>query len=448
MTSVFAIRSRHAVVGEDVTPALLVVRDGRIEAVRPWEEVPTGILLVDVGDDALLPGIVDTHVHVNQPGRTEWEGFRTATRAAATGGITTLVDMPLNSIPATVTKDALVAKRREAEGNISIDVGFWGGVIPSNRGQLGPMAEAGALGFKCFLVESGVDEFPYVTPSDLDPAFEELAHVGRPLLVHAEVEGPIARASGRLKDADPRKYSTYLESRPPEAEEQAIALVLDAYHRNPCRVHIVHHSAASALDLLRNARAQGAQLTAETCPHYLHFKAESIADGATPFKCAPPIREAANREALWRALEEGVLDLIASDHSPCTPALKKQEQGDFAAAWGGISGLQISLSVIWTEARARGFGLGHLSRWMCQGPARLAGLTARKGALRVGCDADFTVFAPDESFVVEPNRIEHRHKVTPYAGETLFGVVRATYVRGNKVFDASQGIDEGQGRQL
>jgi allantoinase len=428
----FVLRSRRVVTPEGVRPAAVHVADGKIARVAEWTDVGSAPL-EDVGELAVLPGIVDTHVHLNEPGRTEWEGFATATRAAAVGGVTTLVDMPLNSIPPTTTREAFAAKRAAAKGQCAVDVGFWGGVVPGNQRELAGLVADGVRGFKCFLVDSGVAEFGWVGEPELAPAMQILAGLGVPLLVHAELAGPIDAAAGALADADPRAYATYLASRPPAAEEEAIRLVSRLCRATRARTHIVHHSAASALPLLREAKANGLPLSAETCPHYLHFAAERIPDGATAFKCAPPIRDEANREALWRALAEGVLELVASDHSPCSPNLKAMEQGDFMAAWGGVAGLQLALPVVWTEASARGFSLGDVVRWMCERTAALAGLSATKGAIAVGRDADLVVFAADERATITPERVQHRHKVTPYAGETLRGVVHATYLRGTKV---------------
>ena len=425
------VRSRR-VVTETIAPAAIHVRAGKIDRVAAWDDVPAGARLDDVGELAVLPGIVDTHVHLNEPGRTEWEGFATATRAAAAGGVTTLVDMPLNSIPPTTTREAFAAKRAAATGQCAVDVGFWGGVVPGNAAELPGLVADGVRGFKCFLIDSGVEEFGWVGEAELAPAMAILAGLGAPLLVHAELAGPIDDAAPGLVDADPRRYATYLASRPPAAEEAAIALVTRLCRATRARTHIVHHSAASALGQLRAARAEGLPLTAETCPHYLHFAAESIPDGATPFKCAPPIRSAANRDALWAALAEGVLDLVASDHSPCSPALKAIEAGDFVAAWGGVAGLQLALPVVWTEASARGHALTDVARWMSAAPARLARL-GHKGAIAAGRDADFVVFDDAASTHVTPEAIQHRHRVTPYAGETLRGAVTATYLRGQRV---------------
>lgn len=432
------VRSRRVVTPSGIAPAAIHVDAGKIVRIAAWEDVPAGAPLDDFADLAILPGIVDTHVHLNEPGRTEWEGFATATRAAAIGGITTLVDMPLNSIPPTTTREGFAAKRAAAAGQCAVDVGFWGGVVPGNSAELAGLVTDGVRGFKCFLVDSGVEEFGWVGEPDLAIAMPILARLGVPLLVHAEVAGPIELAEAQLATADPRKYATYLASRPPGAEEQAIALVTGLCRTTRARTHIVHHSAASALPLLREARAQGLPLTAETCPHYLHFVAERIPDGATPFKCAPPIRDAANREALWQALADGVLDLVASDHSPCSPALKAIEVGNFVSAWGGVAGLQLAPMVVWTEASARGHTLVDLARWMCAAPARLAGLVGKKGALVAGADADLMVFDDAAQTVVTADGVHHRHKVTPYAGETLRGAVHATYLRGMKIAESGR----------
>jgi len=427
------VRSRRIVHGGAISPAAIHIASGTIVRVADWADVPAGARLDDLGDLAVLPGIVDTHVHLNEPGRTEWEGFSTATRAAAIGGVTTLVDMPLNSIPPTTTREAFAAKRAAARGQCTVDVGFWGGVVPGNQGELAGLVADGVRGFKCFLVDSGVEEFGWVGEPHLAIAMPILAGLGRPLLVHAEVAGPIDAAASGLAGADPSKYATYLASRPPGAEEQAIAMVTTLCRTTNARTHIVHHSAASALPLLAAAKAQGLPLTAETCPHYLHFTAERIPDGATAFKCAPPIRDAANREELWKALAAGTLDFVASDHSPCTPALKALDLGNFVDAWGGVAGLQLALPVVWTEASARGHSLVQIVRWMCEGPARLAGFTGRKGSISAGADADLVVFDDASPTAVTPEMVHHRHKITPYAGETLRGAVHATYLRGIKI---------------
>ncbi len=407
------LRSRRVVTPDGERPAAVFVHNGRIASVGSYDAVSGE----DLGELALLPGLVDTHVHVNEPGRTDWEGFATATRAAAAGGVTTLLDMPLNSIPPTTTVPALDAKRRAATGRSFVDVGFWGGAVPGNEADLGPLAAAGVFGFKCFLVDSGVPEFPPLSPAELERA---LRAVDALFIVHAE--DPSA-----LRAAPPSaRYADFLASRPPAAETRAVAAVLDAARRTGARVHILHLSAAEALPLLSAARRDGVRVTAETCPHYLALDAADVPDGATEFKCCPPIRDAANRDALWRALGDGVLDCVVSDHSPCPPALKR---GDFARAWGGIASVQLGLPVVWTGARQRGYGLVDVVRWMAERPAGIAGVPG-KGRIAVGYDADLVAFAPDETFVVDPARLRHRHPVTPYAGQRLSGVVHRTWLRG------------------
>ena len=402
------------------------VADGRIVAVEPLTNPISAPRVIELGPDVvLLPGLVDSHVHVCEPGNTEWEGFAAATRAAAAGGITTLVDMPLDSVPATVSVAALRAKRDAAEGRCHVDVGFWGGVIPRNLGGLAPLHEAGVLGFKCFLADSGADEFPAVSVPQLAEALGILRDLGSPLLIHAESADALAAGA----EPPGRRYPKYLASRPRGAENLAVAQVIEAARKTRGRAHVVHVSSSDALPMIASARRDGVRLTAESCPHYLALAAEEIGDGETAFKCAPPIREAANRDLLWDGLRDGVLDLVVSDHSPCTPAMKELDTGDFGTAWGGISSLQLGLPVVWTEARRRGFSLADVVSWMAQRPARLAGLR-RKGLIAPGYDADFCVFAPDEGFTVDPALLHHRHRVTPYAGRGLAGVVRGTILRG------------------
>ena len=383
--------------------------------------------LDDAGDLLVMPGLVDTHVHVNEPGRTNWEGFETATRAAAAGGITTILDMPLNSVPATTTAKALEVKRAAAAGKTSVNVEFIGGVVPGNAGELAGLRDAGVRAFKCFLSPSGVDEFPHVTERDLSKAFPVLARLGVPLMVHAE--DPARLTTG----GNSTSYADYLASRPVEAEHSAIEMLVRLMSRARTPVHIVHLSSATSLGIIRAARKRGLPLTVETCPHYLTFAAEEIPEGATEYKCAPPIRSAAERDALWDALIAGEIDLVASDHSPCPPNLKRTH-GDFFAAWGGIASLQLSLAAVWTGARARKVAPERIAHWMSAAPARLAGLHATRGAIAEGHDADIVVWDPDASFVVDPAKLFHRHPVTPYAGRELYGVVRATYVGGRLVF--------------
>ncbi len=430
------VRGKRVITPEGERAAAIHVRGGVVAAISGFDEIVPGATVHEAGDFVVMAGVVDTHVHINEPGRTEWEGFSTATRAAAAGGVTTLIEMPLNSIPATTTAAALREKLAAAAGKLWVDAGFWGGVVPGNSAELQPLWDAGVFGFKCFLVPSGVDEFAHVTEADLRLALPKLAALGAPLLAHAELPEPIEKAVESLpKTASPRKYATWLAARPREAENDAVALLLRLGGESGARIHIVHVSSADALALLRSAKATGGAVSAETCPQYLTFAPEEIADGATEFKCAPPIRERENREKLWQGLGDGTLDFIATDHSPCPPAMKLSEEGDFLRAWGGIASLQLSLPAVWTEARARGYAVTHLAQWLCEGPGRLAGLAGRKGTIAVGCDADFVIWDPEAKFHVEPSQLHHRHKVTPYAGRELSGRVETTFLRGRKIFE-------------
>lgn len=418
--------------------ASVQVDGGRIVAVDAYDAVPAGARVDDAGDAWILPGLVDTHVHINDPGRADWEGFETATRAAAAGGVTTLMDMPLNSIPPTTTLAGFDAKAAAADGRIYVDVAICGGVVPGNAGELRGLVAAGARAFKCFLTESGVDEFGHVGEADLRAAMPTLAELGVPLLVHAELSGPIdavLASRGNLAPDEARRYVRYLESRPRAAENAAVDLMIRLARELGARTHVVHLSSADALLSLRDARDAGVPIGAETCPHYLHFASESVPDGATPFKCAPPIRERENRERLWTGLRDGLVRQVVTDHSPSTPSLKCADSGDFMRAWGGIASLQLGLAATWTEARARGFGVADVVEWMCAAPARLIGLAATKGSIAVGHDADLVIWDPEADFVVDGVKLEHRHELTPYAGESLRGRVHATYLRGERVYD-------------
>jgi allantoinase len=429
------VRARRAVLPEGECPASVLVHAGRVVEVAGYDAAVEAGDVVEVAEDAvLLPGLVDTHVHVNEPGRTDWEGFGTATRAAAAGGITTIVDMPLNSVPPTVDVAALDRKRAAAAGQVSVDVGFWGGAVPGNRGALAGLHAAGTLGFKCFLTDSGVPEFPPLDRAGLAAVLAELRPFDGLLLVHAEDPAVLAAAPA----PDGRSYAAFLASRPPEAETAAVAGLLDLAAPAGARVHLLHLSAAAALPMLRRARAGGVRVTVETCPHYLVLAAEEVPDGATEVKCCPPVREAANREALWAGLADGTVDCVVSDHSPCPPALKRADTGDFGAAWGGIASIQLGLPLIWTEARRRGHPLADVVRWMAEAPARVAGLDGL-GRIAPGADADLVVFAPDQEFTVDPAALHHRHPVTPYAGRRLAGVVRGTWLRGRRVGDRPEG---------
>lgn len=422
------VRSRRAVLPDGERPAAVAVRGGRIVAIEDYGAPAEAVTEVDLGATALLPGLVDTHVHVNEPGRTEWEGFATATRAAAAGGVTTIVDMPLNALPPTVEPGALAAKKEAAAGQCFVDVGFWGGAIPGNVPALRLLHDLGVYGFKCFTADSGVPEFPPLSRAEMRAAFAEIASFGGLVIVHAEDPGTL-RAPG---DGG---YRAFLESRPPSAELRAVEQVIALAEETGVRAHILHLSAADCLAPLARAQARGLPVTAETCPHYLTLSADDVRPGTTEFKCCPPIRDTGNRERLWRGLADGVIGCVVSDHSPCTPELKR---GDFATAWGGISSLQIGLPAVWSAARARGHGLDAVVRWMAEGPARLAGLRG-KGRLAAGCSADMVAFAADEAFVVDPAALRHRHPVTPYAGRPLAGVVQATWLHGAIVGENPRG---------
>ena len=418
------------VFGEDgFAPREVGIRDGRIAAIAPRGAGLLGEEVVELApDETLLPGLVDAHVHVNEPGRTEWEGFASATRAAAAGGVTTILDMPLNSVPSTVNSPALEYKQLFAERNAFVDVGFWAGAVPGNLPEMRSLHEDGVFGFKGFLLHSGVDEFPPLTPDELEAALAETASCGSLMIVHAEDAETIDSAP----QPEGATYESFLRSRPRDAENLAIAAVIERTRRTGGRSHILHLSSSDALGMIAAAKREGLDISVETCPHYLTLTAEEVPDGATDFKCCPPVRERDNRELLWQGLVDGTIDYIASDHSPSTLELKDLPDGDFAVAWGGVSSLQLGLSLIWTEARRRGNGLGQVVRWMSTQPAQRAGLDA-KGDLRVGLDADLAVFAEDETYVVDASALHHRHPITPYEGRELSGRVRRTYLRGRPV---------------
>ena len=442
-----AFVSTRVVTPEGVGPAAVLVEGGRIRQVVAPEQIPADAVCEDFGSLAILPGLVDSHVHINEPGRTEWEGFRTATRAAAAGGYTMLVDMPLNCIPATTSISGLEAKRRAAHGQCLVDWAAWGGVVQGNDEHIEPLAQAGVRGFKCFLVHPGIDEFTMVTEQDLRKALPHVARSGLPLLVHAEDPSVLAKAQPPLDDSW-KEYSTYLRTRPAEAEVAAIELMLALCREFRFHLHIVHLATGLALEPLQTARSQGLPVTVETCPHYLHLEAEKIPDGATQCKCAPPIRSRPNRERLWHGLRSGVIDMVVTDHSPCPPAMKHLDEGNFLTAWGGIASLSMALPVMWTEARRRGFSLPDIVRWMAEQPARLAGCDARKGQIAAGRDADFVVFDPEAEFAVTTERLHHRHPVSPYLGERLQGIVKRTYLRGQVVFQDGEFPGECRGREF
>ncbi|HZP50808.1 allantoinase AllB [Actinocrinis sp.] len=452
------LRSQRVVLPDGEQPAAVCVSGGVVAAILPYGAPVSAAREVDLGSLAVLPGLVDTHVHVNEPGRTEWEGFDSATRAAALGGVTTLIDMPLNSIPPTTTPDALAEKRAAAKEQISIDVGFWGGAVPGNRSELAALYDAGAFGFKCFLADSGVPEFPALDAVEFEATARRAAELGALLIVHAEDQHALDqrridqhRGNERVGAANSEsggaaaaqaapvtEFASFLASRPDAAESAAVTRVLAVARRTGARVHILHLSSAESLPLIAEAKAGGVRVTVETCPHYLFFAAEDIPNAATEYKCCPPIRSAANREQLWAALDSGVIDFVVSDHSPCAPELKQRASGDFATAWGGIASVQLGLPVVWTEARQRGWTLGRIAELMAMRPADFVGLP-HKGRIAVGCDADLVVFDPDAEFTVDGATLAHRHPVTPYQGSTLTGVVQATYLRGRLVDDKPYG---------
>ena len=444
------VRGERIATANGIGPAALHLAGGRVMRISHVDDIggASSTEVLDTEGLLVIPGLVDTHVHINEPGRTEWEGFASATRAAAAGGITTLLDMPLNSVPATTKSSALDKKRKSAARQCRVDVGFLAGVVPGNTDELASLWAEGVFGFKCFLVPSGVNEFHHVTASDLRNAMPVLSQLRAPLLVHAELPGPIEAVIPDLRGKERNAYATYLFSRPPAAEVQAVQLMLDLARVYRVRLHIVHVSANEVLPLLREARADGVSVTAETCPHYLAIEAEQIPTGATEFKCAPPIRGNGNREHLWQALQEGLLDFIVSDHSPCPPALKRRESGDFFAAWGGIASLALTFPVVWTEMRARSLEFTQLLRWMSEGPARFVGLHRLKGRLATGYQADFAIVDPEEAFEVTTGDLHQKHPISPYLGRALYGRVLATYLRGQLVYGDGDTFGEPAGRLL
>jgi len=433
------VTGQRVLTGETMGPAALRVASGTIREVLPLAAVPPGAPTLDAGPLVVMPGVVDTHVHINDPGRDSWEGFETATRAAAKGGVTMVCDMPLNSLPSTVSIEALHAKAKALEGRAHVDVGLTGGAVPENPRALADLFREGVLAFKCFLADSGVAEFSHVDEAALATAMGILADVGAPLFVHAELPGPLEEAA-RALSGDPRAYATFLASRPKTAEDLAVAMVIRQCRDTRARAHIVHLSSASALDLVLRAKDDGLPFTAETCPHYLTFAAEDVADGATSFKCCPPVREAENREKLWEALKKGILEQVVTDHSPSTIDLKCSDSGDFMRAWGGISSLQLGLSAVWTEASRRGMSLVDVSRLLSSAPAKLVGLEGRKGRLAPGYDADIVFFDPDGAFSVAAAELEHKNKITPYEGRTLRGNVHRTMLRGETIYELGKDL--------
>ena len=443
----FALQSKNVIVDGEMKAVCIEVKEGFVFAIHPYGQALTcGVK--DFGENAILPGLVDSHVHINEPGRTEWEGFNTATQAAAAGGITALVDMPLNCIPVTTTKAAFQEKLDAVDDKLWVDCGFWGGVIPQNIDDLDELLNAGVLGVKSFLIDSGIEEFPPVEAKDMRAAMPILAKHDVPYLIHAELD------CGGFHDVEiTKEYNSFLASRPKSWENDAISLMVDMARESKavgdnCKVHIVHLSSDEALTTIEQAKNEGLRFTAETCPHYLTIASENIPDGKTLFKCCPPIRENKNREHLWQAVTDGRLDFIVSDHSPCTPELKHIDTGDIEKAWGGISALQFGLSLIWTEAKERGFTLVDITRLMSTQTAKFAGLDSIKGEIKVGHHADFLVFDPEAEFIITNEMIKHRHNITPYAGRKVTGQVQHTFVRGHHVYQQDQFINKPKGRPL
>ena len=451
MTHVF--RSTRVVTPDRVGPATVTVEGERIVAIGEWDALPTDAKYRDLGNLIVLPGLVDTHVHINDPGRTDWERFATATKAAAAGGVTLLVDMPLNCYPEITSVPALEKKRAAARGEAWVDWAAWGGVVRGNADSIKPLIEAGVPGFKCFLIQSGIDGFPWVNESDLRPALKKLRGSGLPLLAHAEVPEPVDAATAALNQAgsDWRRYSTYLASRPDEAEIEAIALLIRLAEEFHTPVHIVHLASAKALPIIDAAKGRGVPITVETCAHYLWFAAEEIPDGATEYKCAPPLRSAANREQLWNALTTGIIDMVTTDHSPCAPSMKQCADGKWNEAWGGIASLGLTLPVMWTGMRRRHLndagGAGRIAEWLAAAPARLAGCSAEKGSLRVGADADFVVFDPDAEWRVEEHDLHFLHKLSPYIGARFQGRIVETWLRGQRIYGEQTFSASSRGRE-
>lgn len=440
--NVTAFHSYRTITGNAVKEATVLVESGRIIGVKEGRQIPAGARVVDAGTHVLMPGVVDPHVHINEPGREDWEGFDTATKAAIAGGITTLVEMPLNSSPVTTTVAAFEKKLEAAKGKLHTNCGFWGGVVPGNEGEIIPLAGNGVLGFKAFLTHSGIDDFPNVNEADLNIAMPLIAQTGLPLLVHCELSEDLPPMS------DPKSYQQWLSSRPKEWEDRAIAMMIGLCKKHQCKIHIVHLSSANSIAQIAEAKNQGLPLTVETGQHYLFFHAEDIPDGRTEYKCAPPIRERSNNELLWGALQKGIIDFVATDHSPAPASIKELESGNLIKAWGGIASAQFALPALWTIARKHQASLTNITNWLCTNPTRLPGLQNRKGQIEAGFDADFVIWNPEESFEVTQTQIHHRHKATPYLGKELFGVVNQTYIGGEMVFENGSFPALGRGKVL
>ena len=446
MKNDFAIHSRRTWSSGRFQPATVFIKNGLIHSIEKGKVLSSNWLLEDVGEAVLMPGLVDPHVHINEPGRTDWEGFDTATKAAAAGGITTLVDMPLNSSPVTTSAENFQKKLYAAKGRLHVNCGFWGGIVPGNASGMKALLQSGVLGIKAFLTHSGIDEFPNVTEADLRKGMATVAASELPLLVHCELADGITAASGNT--IEPSSYQHYLQSRPKKWENDAVALMIRLCREFNCRTHVVHLSSAEAIPMIIEAKKEGLPITVETCPQYLYFNAEKIPNGDTRFKCAPPIREKENNDQLWKALRDNVIDFIATDHSPAPPALKCLESGNLIQAWGGISSLQFLLPIVWTAARQRNFTLKNIINWLVEKSAAFIGQKNNKGKIAAGYDADLAVWKPEESFEVKAEHIFHRHKITPYLGAQLFGKVVQTYVNGVKVFENDKIVNNNCGKLI
>lgn len=442
----FGLHSTRILTGSGFQDATLLIKDGIILEIVAGKINPSDFPIEDVGDFVIMPGIIDSHVHVNEPGRTEWEGFETITKAAIAGGITTLVDMPLNASPVTTSAKALQEKIRSTEGKLYCNCGFWGGIVPDNLDKLEELIQAGVLGIKTFLTHSGIDDFPNVTVSDLKTGMQIIAKYNVPLLAHAELDEMHPGIS--VFEKNPTNYQAYLDSRPKIWEDKAVELMIGLCEEYNCKVHIVHLSSASSIEQIKIAKDKGLPLTVETCPQYLYFCAEEIPDGNTLFKCAPPIRERENNEKLWEAIKDGTIDFIVTDHSPATPELKKVESGNLKEAWGGIASIQFSLPIIWTAAKKRGLNVNEIATLMSSAIAQFIGYGNTKGQIKKGYDADIVVWDPEQKFTVKKEDIQYRHKISPYIGEELFGVVKQTYVGGKKVYENGNFISLPQGKIL
>lgn len=440
----FAIKSKRVLLPEGMKEAIVLLGAGKIADVLLSPDYNIQVPFEDVHNSVVMPGIIDPHVHINEPGRTEWEGFDTATKAAAAGGITTMIEMPLNSAPVTTTAKNFQIKLEATKNKLNVNCGFWGGVVPDNMNELEELLESGVFGLKAFLTHSGIDDFPNTTAEHLRKALKILKKFNKPLLVHCELDSP--HDDLKLLEQNPKSYIAYLKSRPKSWEDNAIKLMIDLCRETEAHVHIVHLSSANSIEQIQKSKQEGLPLTVETAPHYLFFNAEEIPDGATQYKCAPPIREKENNNQLWNALLDGTIDFIATDHSPAPPSIKEIESGYFKSAWGGIAGLQFSLPGVWTKMKEKNISIEKILKWLCENPAKLIGLQNTKGKIQKGFDADITIWNPEKKFKVTEDIIQHRHKITPYLSRELYGVVEQTYIGGKKVFERNfyQNLNNGK----